>query len=113
MYGEIGAEQLDLDHGRSGSGGGPDPPVSGHRARVDALDDDVQPESELLGGDLMGDGVADRPYGVDERGPRNNRLSIRSTLRYGVAVCCARELATVDFPVAGGPLMTVKTDVTR
>jgi hypothetical protein len=53
MYGGIGAEQLNLDHCRSGSRGRPHPAVSGHRDRVDALDDDIQPDSELLGGDLM------------------------------------------------------------
>ena len=74
MDGGVGTDQLDLGHGRSGRGRGPDPAVSGHGARVDALDDDIQPQSELLGGDLMGDGVAHRSDGMDERGPRNDRL---------------------------------------
>jgi hypothetical protein len=100
MYGEIGAEQLDLDHRRSGSRGRPDPAVSGHRDRVDTLDDDIQPESELLGGDLMSDGVTDRSYGMDERGPRNNRLfnSVHPQIRR----CCVLRQGAGDRRLSGG-----------
>ena len=100
MYGGIGAEQLDLDHRRSGSRGRPDPAVSGHRDRVDALDDHIQPKSELLGGDLMGNGVTDRSYGMDERGPRNNRLfnSVHPQIRR----CCVLRQGAGDRRLSGG-----------
>jgi hypothetical protein len=58
MYGRIGASSSTST--TAAPAAWPFRSVSGHRDRVDALDDDIQPESEFLSGDLMGDGATDR-----------------------------------------------------